>query len=191
MQKEELFKFFNTFCKLSQTSFELFWSLTKVETLGSGDMFLSPESNKDKIGIVLSGALKSYFLTYEGNHHIRAFLSKFDISAAFSSVQLDYRPNLFVEALADSTLLTFNYTNFQKICESNNELKDLAFKMLEIEFIKNEKKEYYFATKSIDENFKIINQELNAKKLKVMQKDIANYLGITDIAYSRIKKRLV
>lgn len=191
MLKEELFNYFNSFCNLSDSSFNSFWQITKIESLKSGDMFLTPESNQDKMGIILSGALKSYFLTYEGSHHIRAFLSKFDVSAAFSSIQLEYRPNLFVEAIEESKVLSFNYIDFKNISESVTELKDLSYKMLEIEFIKNEKKEYQFATKSIEDNFRIINQELELKNLKIMQKDIANYLGITDIAYSRIKKRIM
>lgn len=190
MLKEELFKFFNSLSFVSSEQFENFWEITNLITLKPGELFISPETQQHKMGVVLSGALKSYFLTHEGNHHIRAFLSKFDISAAFSSAALGYKPDLFVEAINESKLIYFDYEEFKKLSESSSELNALAHKLLEIEFIKNEKKEYCFSTKSIEENFMLINEELSLKKLQIMQKDIANYLGITDIAYSRIKKRI-
>lgn len=189
-EKDKLFKYFNSLSELTQKQFENFLSITHIEHLVAGDLFISPQKNRNKIGIVLCGCLKSYFLTPEGNQHIRAFLSQHDVCAALSSNKLNFFPDLFAESLTDTKILYFDYVDFLKLSVTSMELKDLAYKLLELEFIKNEKKEYNFTTKKIEDNYFIINDEIKAKEINVMQKDIANYLGITDIAYSRIKKRL-
>ena len=189
-QVDLLFDFFHHLTGLERSEYEQFIEITQKVDIAKGELFLSPDDGPNKMGIVLTGCLKSYFLTFEGAHHNRAFLASHDITAALGSVELEYAPDLFVEAITDSSLLRFFYKDLQDLASKSQPIQNLAYKLLELEFIKNEKKEYHFSTKSLDENFKIINSELDKRGLVIKQKDIANYLGITDIAYSRIKKRL-
>lgn len=188
-KKEELYKYFQNICSLKKSSFDQFLKITKLENFQSGEYFISPNTSQDKIGIIINGSVKSYFLTFEGKQHIKSFLSKNDVSAAFKSEELSYNPEIFVEAMEETTLLVFNYIELIKLSKTDIELKELIHKILEIEFIKNEIKEYNFCTKDINENFTLINKYLDEKGIKAKQQDIASYLGITSIAYSRIKKR--
>lgn len=187
--KNKIYDYFLSFTNISNSLFDEFYCLTSIKEVKKGDYFLTPLDDQNLMGIVLKGSFKSYYITHEGNEHIKSFMGELDICSSYKSEVIDFKPNVYIQAFEDSVLLTFDYSKVIHFTESVPEFMLLRHKLIELEFTKNEIKDYNFITRTIDENYKIITEYIKKKKIKAKKKDLANYLCVTNIAFSRIQKR--
>lgn len=161
-----------------------------IEKISKNEYYLSPGHNSHTIGFTLSGILKSYFNTKDGGIFLKSFITPFEICASFQNPSATYNSEILIQAITDVTVLNFKFQELDILRNKSLNLERMTRKVLELEFWRNEKKEYFFITRSIEENYLEIKKELGNYFSKVKQKEIANYLGITEVALSRIKKRM-
>ena len=97
---------------------------------------------------------------------------------------------LVFETLSDCKIYEVDYHKFMQLCDKNPKLKDLYTRVLEVLYIKYEKRLVEMI--SMDATCRYLElrrQNPNIDKL-ISQYHIASYLGITPVQLSRIKKKI-
>jgi len=93
--------------------------------------------------------------------------------------------------LEETELLYFPYAVFEKVCFDDLPLAQSIFYFTQWLGVKKETREYQLLCLSAEEAYvEFVNANPGLVK-RITQIDIARYLGITPIALSRIKKRLI
>ena len=140
---------------------------------------------------VRSGLLKAYYVSADGNETIKSFLRPGCMIASLRAVHKKEQCSYNLRALVDSELVK---VPFAELYEASQETHAISLELISFLLglsMKKEQREYDFLNLSAEEryqNFVVENMDL-AEKLT--QNDIARYLGITPVALSRIKKRLL
>ena len=137
------------------------------------------------------GLVKLYFNTLEGKEWIKSFIADQGLFGSRSS-QLRGLPSPFSAlCLEDTEIIRFPYDIFEQVCSEDMALARTALRFMQWLGMKKEIREYQLLCLSAEEacgEFMRSNPQLLDRLTQI---DIARYLGITPIAFSRIKKRLV
>lgn len=167
-----------------------FHELFKEEYLKKGQFFVREGSVPRKIGFITKGIMKYYYIDNKGNEWIKNFSVEGDFAASYGSF-LNKAPSLyFIEALEDTSLLTLSYEVFQKLVNTSKIWSDAARKFTEKIYYKKEIREANFLKLDGTERYLDFLKEHKHLVNRVEIKDIASFIGISQVSLSRIRKNV-
>lgn len=152
-----------------------------------------------KLYAIHSGCLKSYNVTKEGEEQILGFYLPGDI-VGFEAMTYHKYINS-VKTLNNATICELNYYDFSTLIQTNNEARNLTFRLMSSEILnyqqlllmlsqKNAEKRLASFIYSIYYRYALRGFISTNIKLAMSRHDIANHLGLTIETISRILKRL-
>jgi len=145
-----------------------------------------------EIGFILSGSFRFFFLK-NGVEISNYFCFSGELISAYQSF-LKQAPSFpTVEAMEDASLICFSYTSLQALVQNPTmTLKMERFGRLMAEYLIccYEERVVSFVTQSPEERYCELLQKQPDLLQRVPQHYVANYLGITPVSLSRIRKRL-
>ena len=155
-----------------------------------GNVVFSQGSEDDNFYVVKHGLLKVFYTTADGKEFIKSFIDKEGFIASISAIMKSGKCPYSVVALEESSVLCIPgdfMVNMQDKC-----IEELEFinKILISVALKKEKREFDFLCLSAEERYIKFMREYKHLESRLNQYDIARYLGITNVALSRIKKRV-
>ncbi|HQP12197.1 MAG TPA: Crp/Fnr family transcriptional regulator [Candidatus Omnitrophota bacterium] len=155
-----------------------------------GQHFVKIGDVPDKMGFILSGIFRVYYITEQGDERILVFRGENRFLSAFTPF-LENKPSWYgIQALEPSFLICWPLKEYLKAITENAYWANVSRKYVEDLFIEKEQREKEFF--SLDATTRYLNFKKNYPRVegKVSQYQIASYLGITPVALSRIRKRL-
>lgn len=156
-----------------------------------GQHFLKIGDIPDKMGFVISGIFRVYYDTEEGNERILIFRGENRFLSAYRSVQ-ENEPSWYgIQALEPSFLICMPLSELKKHLSEHSCWNDVARKYLEDLFIEKEKRERDLLSLDVTTRYLNFRKRYPDVEKRVPQYHIASYLGITPVALSRIRKRLL
>ncbi|MCH9813668.1 MAG: Crp/Fnr family transcriptional regulator [Epsilonproteobacteria bacterium] len=155
----------------------------RIDIISAGDKVKN-------ICFISSGLVRFYYLTENGKDFNKSFASQGEIISSISSLITDEASPFFVETLLPTECFCISYDDFVLLTESHVEWNRLAMKLLEFLALKKEKREADFLLLSAQKRYEGFLYELAHLEKKIPNYHIASYLGITEVALSRIRKRL-
>ena len=152
-----------------------------------------PEQVCDKVGFIVSGSMR-YFHIIDGQDITNYFSFENEFVSSYKSY-LTLQPGItYIQALEDTKLITFTRDDMEQMLQ--NPL--LAFKM---EHFGRTVAEYYiccyedrvasFITQTPEERYLSLLETGREILQRMPQHYIANFLGITPVSLSRIRRRLI
>jgi len=156
-----------------------------------GDDILSQGEVCPDIFIMTEGLVKLHYVTLDGKEWIKSFIVDQGLLGSRASQFLGQPSTFSATCLEDSIVCCVPYKAFETICTEDPKLSAMVFQFFQWLGLKKELREHELLCLSAEEryrNFLINNPEL---AIRITQTDMARYLGITPIALSRIKGRLV
>jgi len=155
--------------------------------------FAVPEQVCDKVGFIVSGSIR-YFHIIDGNDITGYFSFENEFVSSYKSY-LTRQPGItYIQALEDTKLITFSRNDMEQMLQ--NPL--LAFKM---EHFGRTIAEHYlccyedrvasFITQTPEERYLTLLSTGREILQRMPQHYIANFLGITPVSLSRIRRRLM
>lgn len=143
----------------------------------------------DKIFLVKKGALRSYYLK-DGDEITTWFTFENEFITSFYSLITNTPSSETIESLEDCELYALSFQILDKLTEKYTPINHLYRKVLELNFIKQEKK--------LGEKFGTASekyQDLIAHYPEILQRVplgyVASYLDITQSTLSRIRKKQI
>lgn len=165
---------------------ELFHPLT----LQKGEHFIRAGDIPHQLGFVVSGVMRFYYLSLDGNELTKSFCAENEFVAAYSALLLNAPARFSIEALENATLLIMRFEVFQALCEQHSCWQIVRQKLTEHLYIKKEQRESELLLDDAQTRYLNFRRAYPTLEERVKQYHIASYLGITPVSLSRIRTQL-
>lgn len=159
--------------------------LWRVRTIAKGDTIFGPETDCRDVFLLLGGLVKLSYLSVGGGETIKSFIVDQGVFG-----REEGGPDFGAYAVEATRLVRLPLLWIRQQISSSDELQKSYAQFIDWVRVRKSEREQTLLCLSARERllrFREVEPEL-AERLS--QGDIARYLGITPIAYSRIKRRL-
>src|SRR5687767_15038054 len=181
------------FITLTDAEWEIFNQGLRFEKLKKKACFVQAGQTCKKVGFVLSGSLRYYHIK-NGEEITGYFSLENEWISAYKSFVTQQPGIISIEAIEDTELITFTHQQLQQWLQR----PELAYKMerfgrLIAEYLIccYEDRVASFILQSPEERYLQLLQNDKNTLQRIPQHYIANYLGITAVSLSRIRKRIL
>jgi CRP-like cAMP-binding protein len=164
-------------------------AVAKEQSLAKRELFMRPGDAADRFAVVLQGVFRGVRVSPRGGESIKAFRAEGELIGAYAEM-LQRRPSMTsIEALEPSRVLVFQARDFQTLEQGHVCWERLARRVAEQHFLLKERREQEFLELSAEERLVNFWEEHPHLKGRIPQRDVAAYLGITEVGLSRIMSR--
>ncbi|MCW3127116.1 MAG: Crp/Fnr family transcriptional regulator [Bacteroidetes bacterium] len=178
------------FTPISDEDWAMMEALLTERTIRKHECMIREGGMGRELGYILEGEMRHYY-TYHGEEKTTYFYFENSLVGPYISCITGQPSQLTIEALSDTKLLVFPYTGLQKLYAQSKAWERFGRVLTEYLAIGLEERMVGLLTQSPEERY---TQLLSSNKKKIIeripQQHIANYLGITPVSLSRIRKRL-
>lgn len=184
--KRELSLLFSERLKLGFAYADTFIKLASKTVVRKNDFLISEGTVCNFLGIVNSGAMRS-FVRNEEQEFNNDFYFEDDFVSAYNSF-LTRRPNgCNIQALADTEVYCLSYQQVNNLLEEDKEWMKLGKYVSDVFYIRKCERETSLLKHSAAERLDMLLEDYPGIEQKVSQYHIASYLGIKPETLSRIK----
>lgn len=185
IQDQNLNETFNTSLDIEQF-LETYFKPLKVT---KNEILVSKDKVCNSLFYILKGSIKAYFIDQNGQESIRyvAFDHQF-ISSIYSFMRRT-PSNEYICAIEPCDLLTISYTDFKLGLKKNPIFKEFYIKMLEGTYLNNHWRIETLLRLDAKQRYDYILKHQPQLVLRLSNKNLASFLGITQESLSRIKAK--
>lgn len=186
---ESFKKTIKMFSNVTDSQIEEFYKITKLKDFAIGESFVKEHEAPSKLAFNVKGLFRYYYIDNDCNEFTKGFFPENTFISSYSAM-IQNRTSFFtIEALEDSSLLVFNYSDFMQLVNKHDSLKLFLIKMLEMGYCHKEAREREFLLFDAKTRYKLFLKNFPGLEKRIKQHLIASYLGITPVALSRIRKK--
>ena len=139
---------------------------------------------------LLEGIGRYFYLTTDGREFNKSFVRPGQVLTSVSSLVNGTPSPFFIQALESCRCMSIRYKDLTELAEMHMQWNVLARKLLEQLAIRKERREADFLLLSASERYRSFLIEFADVADHIPNYHIASYLGITEVALSRIRKKL-
>lgn len=176
---------------LSEAGWKMLLALAEPVRLEKQAFWVQPGQVLKHFGLVRSGLVRHFYVDAKGRESVKAFRGAGEFSAPYAELLQRKPSRTFIQALAPTELLAFEVTAFDALAEQSLELQRLARRLVELNFVWKEQREYDFLVLSAEQRYRQFCAERPELLADIPQHQVASYIGITPVALSRIRARAV
>ncbi len=174
---------------LPEECWEELGRLTKIKVFSKNSYFAEAGQFPTELGFICEGTFRAFYRTEEGSEYNKTFFGKNDFIIALTSIVTSRVNLIYLQAMEDSIVLSFDYNLFSGLFDKYHSVERLVRKSIEIEWAKKETREIRLVLNNASERYKFFLEEHPGLEDKIPQYHIASYLGITPIQLSRIRAK--
>lgn len=178
------------FFSLSNTAWTLAIPHLRSSHFPAGDHIIHAGDDIADLFFLISGVARHYYLSSRGKEFNVSFATNGQLICNFSSLAEGRPSPLYIQAIRPCVCLSIPYRNFLSLSERSQEWGILRTRLLENSLIIKDQRVTELLVLSATERYKkfLLNNPDIAADLPNYH--IASYLGITDVALSRIRRRM-
>lgn len=140
---------------------------------------------------MLRGLLRHYYVDSKAREWVKAFSLKGDLAGPYAEILIRSPSRTYIEAMIPSELWVFEMTDFEAAARDSLELQRAARMISEQYFVAKEQREFEFLQLSAEQRYRQFCARNPALVQHVPQYQVASYIGVTAVALSRIRARLM
>lgn len=140
--------------------------------------------------LVLKGVLRQYYTTTDGREFNKSFSVENEPCGAFHSALTKAPSRFSIQALEDGQLLCFRFDDLNTLFDSDPHWSRVGRQAAEMQTLINEEREASFLLDSASTRYQNFLEQYPDLENRIPHYHIASYLGITNVALSRIRGRL-
>ena len=180
------------FAGLSDEDFAISKNLWQEKSYKKGEVYNSHKSICRHLGFITSGAFRSYTLNEETGEEKNVFLySSNGFVVAFKSFINQIPCDYHTQSLTDSTVIFINIIDLQQLYQKSHAWEKFGRLLAQEAFNLAMSRIEGFIFKSPEERYLELLSTGREILQRMPQHYIANYLGITPVSLSRIRKRIL
>lgn len=163
-----------------------------LKTLPKGAHLFDIGDNVTDFYFLIEGLARYYYISESGKEFNKSFAEKpGHLLSSISSVSMKEEVSPFcVETLSEFTVLSISYEAFLSLGAKHKEWNDLMLRIYERLIVKKERREADFLLLNAQERYLKFLSDYSMIESAVANYHIASYLGITEVALSRIRKAM-
>jgi CRP-like cAMP-binding protein len=186
-----LYPILNTISPISKELWDEVKHYFKANYLKQGEHLFRVEDAVEDFYFLIDGLARYYYLTENGKEFNKSFAEKpGHLLSSISAVSKGETSPFSVEVLSDFTALSISYKDFLDLGSKHEAWNRLHLRMFENLIIKKERREADFLLLSATQRYEKFLKEYAMISNVVPNYHIASYLGITEVALSRIRKKM-
>lgn len=143
----------------------------------------------DGMGFVVNGLFRFFYIDTEGREHVKTFAREGDYVASFAALVSGEPSRYYIQAIEESLILFIprqDYLNGVKYDPIWSTVARKAVEQVLIDKVHHEASLLTLDAAARYEDFVVCYPELS-RRLRL--KDIASYLGMTDVSLSRVRRK--
>lgn len=178
------------FVSLKEEDWALLSSHLTIKSLKKGQYFATEGKKAKEIGFVIDGMFRQFY-TKDGEEKTTYFFFEDSFISAYISCITNSPSLITIEALSDSTIISFQYEIIHQLFDKSMVWQKFGRLIAEYLTIGLEERMVSLLLQNPEERYREL---LLGNKKKILERVphhyVANYLGITPVSLSRIRKRL-
>ncbi len=139
--------------------------------------------------IIIKGLTRSFYILKNGKEFTSSFGMEKSITGSFSSMVLQQPSRFFIQALEDTETVVLTRSVIEKLYDRHHCWERYGRLMAEYNAINNELKDGEILD-SLETRYLKFLKDYHDLIKRIPQYLIASYLGVTDVALSRLRKRI-
>lgn len=183
-------KIVNSVYPISDNAFRKIEDLLEIEKFRKDENFIYRNRRNEKEYFVLKGITKSYLINPDGDEVTISFFSEDSILSPYSTRTSKGLSTFYYKALTDIQLASINAGVFENLMIEDLEIRTFANTVLQNELMLKVEKEIGLVTLTAKERLIEFRRKHRLLENLIPHRDIASYLGITNISLSRLRKDL-
>lgn len=178
------------FVKLDDANWEMLLPCLEERTIRKGELFAMEGRRANEVGFLLEGSMRHYY-SRDGEEKTTYFYFEGHFVSAYISCINRLPSELTIEAITDSRLLVFRYSDLLKLFDQSHQWERFGRLIAEYLALGLEERMTGLLMLSPEERYVQLLQSNKQKILeRIPQHYISSYLGITPVSLSRIRNRL-
>lgn len=165
-------------------------NLFSLRTYKKGIQLVRSGDHWDSFSMILNGVFRLYYLDKDGKEHTKGIFLDREILAPCAPSAIGKPINFYIESFVETKVYIANYNQARKILESTMWGRSVLIGMLESILEDKVEREYTWLNLNAEERYLQFVSHTPRIAASVPLYVIANYLGMTDVTLSRIRKRL-
>lgn len=161
----------------------------KLDVAADSHVFRQGDRDSN-VYLVRSGLLKACYSTAEGKEHIKSFVPEGSIIGSMAAIIDHGECSFSLVALEPTQMLSMPFARLQRAALGDLELANALIDFLCAYGKRKERREYEFLSLSPMQRYLLFLETMPEVADRISQADLAEYIGITPQALSRIKRRL-
>lgn len=161
----------------------------KVTRIEKGDFLCEVGDNFSDLCFVAQGLFKTYFMTSDSTPWIRSFSCEGQHVGPYGSILYGQPSKVTVEAIEDSVVVGIRHDDMQRLYAEGAPWERLGRLLAEENYRWWEYRAYELLTLDGQGRYKSAKEALAPIIDRITQRDLAQYIGITAEALSRLKKK--
>src|SRR5579859_851978 len=187
---EQLAQFFRTLAEVPDSEIAKAIKIFQPASLPKGAFLLRAGDIPRTLGFVVSGVIRLFFITPDGDEITRSFRTENSFVSSYSALLLGEPSRLFLQALEPTSLLVTPYSAYQALTTGHLIWQIVDRKFAQQLFIRQEQRECELLLDDAATRYKKFLVDYPGLEARVKQHHIASYLGITPVTLSRIRSQL-
>ena len=151
--------------------------------------FLQAGEQCSRIGYVCSGMFKMYYLV-DGKEQIKDFSGDHQFVGSYASLLTARPARCYVQAMQNSTVLVADIAALRHTFRNSLPFLRLEKRIVETLFLRKEEREADFLLLDAPQRYLKFMEQRGSHLEGISQTEIASFIGVTNVALSRIRARL-
>jgi len=189
-EQEFLIAFLRSITDIPSAEIDKVLDIFHVSKIQKNQFLVNAGETPTTLAFLVSGILRLYYISESGFEFTKSFCVEGDMAAAYTALLNNEPSNLFIQALEDSELLIANYEEYQAVTSESPCWQKVNQGIAEQLFMKKEKRESSLLLDDAQTRYLKFRNEHPGLEVRIKQRLIASYLGITPVTLSRIRARL-
>lgn len=144
----------------------------------------------DNVYFIVEGRARYFYVTIDGKEKTKSIVRSGGALASMSTLINNEPSPFYTQALTNGVTASIKYLHLIDLADSYPNWNVLVRKMLERLALKKERREASFLLMTARQRYEQFLIEFGKESEEIPLKHVAMYLGITDVALSRIRKEM-
>ncbi len=167
-----------------------FFKLKKTMSVEKNAFFLRAGEVPDRIGYVVSGLMRLFYVTEAGAEVNKHFCVERSLAVNYNAFLRRERSRIYIQALEETKLLAIDYDAYVHLLDRHECWRTIAGKLSEMLVVLSHKRESELMLMNAAERYSQFMLDYPNLSARLTQYHIASYLGITPESLSRIRASL-
>ncbi|WPU95900.1 Crp/Fnr family transcriptional regulator [Mucilaginibacter sabulilitoris] len=181
------------FVQLDEKEWDALLPLLEISTLKKKENFSEPGKVCNQISLIVKGSVR-FFHIKDGEEITGYFCFENEFTSSYKSFLTRQPSILYIQTLENTIFVSLNYDNMQKAYGDKligHKMERLGRLIAEHYLICYEDRVTSFITQTPEERYNKLLQTRGDVVQRIPQHYIANFLGITPVSLSRIRRRIM